>query len=132
MSGLRIGAAFVAGLALAALPFLRYAPLGASAAAHVDHEPRHGGLLGMAGDHHVELCRRRGRIEAFVSDARRRPIRPREGRIVVDGIRTTTLAWQDHRLVGPDAPGAGRLGVEVVLDGGERVSVEFDVEGTVR
>jgi hypothetical protein len=131
VSGARFLAALVTGLTLATVPFLRYAHLGATEA-HVDHEPHHGGILGMAGDHHVELCRRRGRVEVFVSDAARRPVRARAGRVVADGTRAVALAWRDHRLQGADVPDATRMDVEVALAGGERISVAFDVRAAAR
>jgi len=127
VSGARVAAALVTGLALATVPFLRYAHFGA-AEAHVDHEPHHGGILGMAGEHHVELCRRQGRIEAFVTDAGRRPVQPRAGSVVVDGTRTIALGWRHHRLQGADVVDAARMDVAITLADGETLSVGFDVE----
>ena len=127
MSRLRFVTALALGLALATVPFLRYAHLGDGAAAHVDHEPHHGGLLGMAGDHHVELYRHRGRLEVFVSDAARRQVRPHAGRVVADGTHTVALAWRNHRLQGDDVPGARRMDVAVALADGETLSVGFDI-----
>jgi hypothetical protein len=123
---MRVAAALATGLALATVPFLRYAHPGA-VEAHADHEPHHGGILGMAGDHHIELRRGRGTIEAFVSDAVRRPVRPRDGWVVVDGRRRIALGWRNHRLQGADVAGASRMDVAVALADGETLSVGFDV-----
>jgi hypothetical protein len=127
VSALRFVAALLAGLVLAAVPFLRYAHVGTDSVPHADHEPHHGGILGMAGDHHVELCHRAGRVEVFVSDAFRRPVRPHDGRVVADGERVVALAWRNHRLEGPDVPGAARMDVAVALADGETRTITFDV-----
>ena len=79
MTPRRIGLAIAFGLALSSLPFLRYLHLGHATLPHVDHAPRHGGQLHMVGDRHLELVRRRGRIEVFTSDALRQPVAVRGG-----------------------------------------------------
>ncbi len=129
MSVLRHGAALAAGLVLAALPFGRYAHPGAPGAPHADHAPRHGGRLVMTGDHHVELVRRHGRAEIFVSDARRRPLRPRAGWVVFDGGIRARLRWEDHRLVAADDPEAREVEARVVLRDGTRVAAAFPADG---
>ncbi|HZO16204.1 MAG TPA: hypothetical protein VFB62_23180 [Polyangiaceae bacterium] len=117
--------ATVAGLVLATLPFWRfYAPF-AGASAHMDHAPRHGGQLAMVGDHHIELVRHRGSVQVFVSDARRRPIRPREGRIVFDQVKSVPLAWRDHRLIAQDQPDAREIETAVVLHDGTSLTIAF-------
>lgn len=46
---------------------------------HADHEPRHGGVVTMTGDNHIEICvRRDGLIQLYASDAVRAPIPARE------------------------------------------------------
>src|SRR5512139_186450 len=85
--------AVVAGLVLATFPFLHYAHLGGHGEAHADHEPHHGGQLGMVGDHHIELVRHRGQIQVFVSDASRRPVQPAQGWITFDGSAAMPLVW---------------------------------------
>ena len=127
MSALRWCAAVAAGLALGALPFLHYAHLGGPGAPHADHAPRHGGRLVMTGDHHVELVRRRGRVEAFVSDARRRALRPSAGWVRFDGATSSPLRWRDDRLVADDVPEAQEVAVSVVLPDGTHLAADFDL-----
>jgi hypothetical protein len=126
MTVVRGMAALAAGLVLGALPFWRYAPLLASGAPHADHEPRHGGALGMAGDHHVELLRASGRVEAWVSDAWRRPVRPHAAWAVFDGSAPVALAWERDRLVGADRTAARLVEVVASLPDGSRLGVGFE------
>jgi hypothetical protein len=125
-------AALAAGLALGALPFWRYAPLGMTGAPHADHEPWHGGALGMAGDHHVELRRADGRVEAWVSDAWRRPVRPREAWLVFDGGARVPLAWERDRLVAADESAAHLVEVVASLSDGTQLAVGFEDGGRSR
>jgi hypothetical protein len=124
MSARRTLLAVASGLLLATLPFLHYVHWGGHPA-HADHEPHHGGQLGMAGDHHVELRRSGDEVEAFVSDAWRRPLRPRQGWLVFDRARTAPLTWRGDRLVAPDLP-AREIEAVVILDDGTRLAVSFD------
>ena len=79
MSLARRAASIAIGLALFAVPFLRYAHPGDAIAPHTDHRPRNGGALQMVGDYHLEVRRRMGQVEVFVSDAVRAPVRARSG-----------------------------------------------------
>jgi hypothetical protein len=69
---------------------------------HADHEPRHGGLVTMTGDNHVEIVvRRDGAVQLFISNAVRAPIDPRE----VSGLVRLERTHQSVALA-PDAAGA--------------------------
>ena len=71
----RILAAVAGGVMLASLPVVHFAHLGGGhGESHADHDARHGGQLGMVGDYHIEVVRRRGEVQVFVSDAWRRPV----------------------------------------------------------
>lgn len=124
---LRLTVAAAAGLLLATLPFLRYVHFGPPHEPHADHEPRHGGQLGMSGDHHLEIVRRSGRLEIFVSDARRRIVDAAGGRIAFDGGEEVILEKRGGRFVTADRPAARRVGVVVLLEDGTRVEVDFEL-----
>jgi hypothetical protein len=122
----RISLAVAVGLLLAAVPFLRYAHVGERGIPHANHEPQHGGQLGMAGDYHIEITRQAGTVDVYVSDAWRRSVQPRSGWLVFDGAATTPLTWASNRLVGADAMPAREIEAIVVLADGSRVAMSFD------
>ncbi len=75
-----------------------------SAQPHGDHEPRHGGVVTMVGDHHVEIVvRREGTILLYPTDAIRRPIPARE---VKGTVRIERPGLKKTLTVEPDASGA--------------------------
>ncbi len=126
MSVLRFVSAVALGLVLATVPFLRYAASEHDhGKAHMDHTPHHGGQLGMVGDHHVEVVRRNGRVEVFVSDAHRRPVDAASGRLVFAGDKTVVLDKAEGKLVGADVASARELEVETTLDDGTKLVVAF-------
>lgn len=117
--------AIAAGLFLATLPYWRFVPFGGALAPHMDHEPRHGGQLGMVGDHHIEVVRHRGRVEVFVSDATRRPLQPTAVSVVFDRQAEVPLEWSDHRFVGADRSAARQIEALVTL-AGTKLALSFD------
>ena len=116
----------VVGLALFAVPFLRYAHFGDAAAAHADHRPRNGGVLRMVGDYHLEVRRRIGRVEVFASDAVRAPVRARAGWVSFGGAHREPLQGAADRLSTLDRFPRQDLRVEVELGDGTVLSSEFE------
>lgn len=116
----------VLGLALFAVPFLRYAHFGDAVAAHADHRPRNGGVLRMVGDYHLEVRRRIGRIEVFASDAFRAPVRARAGSVSFGGAHREPLRAAANRLSTRDRFPHRDLRVEVELADGTVLSSDFD------
>jgi hypothetical protein len=130
MSGVaRTVGAIGLGLALATIPFVRYRYASPHHGAHTDHAPRHGGVLGMVGDVHLEVVRRAGHIEVYPSDAYRRPLTARGGAVRLDTGVTLPLEPAGDGLLATrfrhDAD-PREVRCTVVLESG-RV-VELDVE----
>lgn len=128
MSAARLAFALGLGAFLGAAPFLRYAGVGTRGEAHADHAPRHGGQLGMVGDHHLEVVRRGGRVEVFVSDAWRRPLSARTGHLRFDRAATRTLSRHGEQLIGPDIPDSREIEASVTLPDGTELVLSFDFE----
>jgi hypothetical protein len=124
----RLALAVVAGVVVASAPFWHYAAPPWSPAPHGDHEPRYGGVLGMVGDHHVELVRSARGTGVYVSDAWRRPVRPASAWLVVDGGSRIDLRLEDDALVS-DAPlPGGQATVTAVLPDGRRLEIGFTLD----
>lgn len=100
-------AAFACGVALFALPFLQS---GFGDAGHfggacaMDHEPHHGGSLVMLGEFHLETVEQGDRLELFVSDLSRRPLRPDIATVAFDDGAARDFEWQSYRLVAARPP----------------------------
>ena len=118
----RAGAAAV-GLGLGALIFVRYGWLAPPRAAHTDHAPRHGGVLGMVGDVHMEIVRRDGAIHVYLSDAHRRPLRAEGGQIAFEGGPAVPLVWDQDHLTAPDDRRFDFVTCTVVLGTGEELNM---------
>lgn len=116
MKASRIVPAVLAGVVLGSMPWWRYAAYIEPATPHADHEPRHGGELAMAGDHHIELHRRGTSVEVYVSDASRRPVEPRAVALVIDGATSTDLRWDGYRFVGTIGPEGAEYEVQAQLE----------------
>jgi hypothetical protein len=112
--------AFAAGCALFALPFLQSGLAESHSHApgpHMDHDARHGGSLLMVGDFHVEVVESDRAIELYVSDAERRPLRPRSADATYDGRREGDVRWDSYRLVAPRPPAYRTAEYRIVVDG---------------
>ena len=99
---------------------------------HMDHAPRHGGLVGMSGDVHLELVAldepgppARARWKVYLSDAYRTPLPVSEakGTLIVSPdapgeTRLPLAAGSDGALeaAGGPAPSAGPVDVRVLID----------------
>ena len=83
----------------------------------------------MVGDHHIEVRRAGGRVEVFVSDAWRRPIRPASVGARFDGGDVVALRSEAGRFVAEDLPGAAEIEVAVSLSARETLSTTFDFGG---
>lgn len=118
---IKYAAAVIVGLLLFAAPFLLYGFGGAHAhAAHSDHGPRHGGHLFMLGDHHLEFVEEGDLVELYLSDSKRRPLRPMGCEVTVGDGDTRSCAWQSYRSVARlQGAGAGAVYRLTVGDGTE-------------
>jgi hypothetical protein len=114
------------GALLATMPAWPYFSWGAAHSAHADHTPHHGGYLAMVGDHHLEVVQRRGELQVFVSDARRRPLRPSEGWLIIGPTRLKRpLRWHNHRLIGAMTERGQDVEVVVTLEDGTHLAMSF-------
>ena len=98
--------------------------------AHTDHDGRHGGVLTMEGDYHVEIVvSADGSIDLFVSDAIRGAIPPSDlkGSIAIEGGQATK-----SKTVLTLAPGAAKGAVSAKgppPDGSTTYTWELDASG---
>lgn len=95
-------AATVVGLALGAMPFVRYGYGGAhahDAGPHMDHGARHGGNLLMLRDYHLEIVEREDEVELYLSDERRRPLKPSSCMVSFGDESPTECDWRSYRSV---------------------------------
>jgi hypothetical protein len=124
---MRTTTAVLAGAVLFTLPFQLYlhgeTHHADRSAAHADHDARHGGMLVMVEDHHLEIVVSDGRVEVFVTDALRKPVRPAGGSVVFDDGTTANLAWQSHRLTAAAPPHFAWADYEVRLEGGAALAI---------
>lgn len=85
-------------------------PAGSTRVPHGDHNPRHGGVVTMSGDHHVEIVvRRDGGVQLWLTDAVRQPIAPAEGRgsVRIDRAQPgSPVPVRRVVVLGPDSTGA--------------------------
>ena len=121
-----IASALAFGLLLASLPFSPYLAGLGGIEPHADHAPRHGGQLAMVGEHHIEVVRRRGTVEVFLSDARRRPIDALSGLVVFDGQEQVGLEHGSDRWRAPDRAAAHEVEAIMLLADGTRLAISFD------
>jgi len=128
MSPVRLLGAIALGCFLAAVPFLRYRVGSPHPTRHSDHGARHGGVLGMVGDLHLEVVRRGGHVEVYLSDAYRRPLEAARGKIAFDDGRTAPLVWEGTRLVGADDVASTELTCTVLLEDGRSLEMSVDAE----
>lgn len=127
MKRIRLLGAVALGCFLALVPFLRYRYGAPHPTAHSDHAARHGGVLGMVGDVHLEVVRRAGSIEVYPSDAYRRPLQAAGGEVVFADGRRAPLTWTGTRLEGADLARSDELGCTVVLGDGRSVQMSVEI-----
>src|SRR5256712_8928359 len=98
-----------------------------------DHTPHHGGVVGMAGDLHLEaLAAPDGRVRVYLTDFWRRPLPAASATGTVtlelaDGDRTLPLAAADDALEasGPAPPGPEGTARFTLRRGGKPVDMAF-------
>lgn len=121
-------AALGAGAVLFALPFLQ-SGLGRThshdSAPHMDHAPRHGGVLLMIGQYHLEIVEAGHAVELYVSDALRRPLRPRSGSVSFDGRPAQVLDWSGYRLTATTPPVYGAAEYSIAFEEGPPLSIKL-------
>jgi len=111
-------------------PFLRYRWGAPHSGAHMDHEPRHGGLLGMVGEDHLEIVRTGGLVECHPSDAHRVAREPVGGWVECGGGGRVPAVVEGNRLVAPDRCRTKEVTCHVLLGDGLtlRMSAELPLE----
>jgi hypothetical protein len=98
-----------------------------TAGPHMDHEPHHGGQLGMVGDFHIELVEIGDSVEIYLSDAERRPLPPTSGTIVFDTGTWQPLARGSTFLRAPTDKNAEEVTVKIATseNAGQSVEISF-------
>lgn len=122
--------ALAAGCVLFALPFLQSGLADShshGAGPHMDHDARHGGILLMVGDFHVEVVDGDRTVELFVSDAERRPLRPLAAEASYAGRRQGEVRWESYRLVAPKPPGPVAAEYRIMVNGKEPIVFGWNI-----
>lgn len=96
-----------------------------AAGPHMDHDPHHGGQLGMVGDFHIELVEIGDTVHIHLSDAERRPLPPTSGTIVFDTGTRQQLARSSTFLLAPVDKNAREVTVSVATSENAVESVEI-------
>ena len=120
--------AVLLGMVLFTFPFVRYGFGGDHAHAagpHMDHGPRHGGHLVMLRNAHVELIDNRDHVEVYLSDAKRRPVRPTSCEAAFDGAAPQPCEWRRYRSVvaKPKSALVGRYAI--TTNDGSRLELKY-------
>lgn len=120
--------ALVAGALLFALPLLQ-SGLGQTHrdgnTPHMDHTPRHGGVLLMIGQVHLEIVERARTIDVYPSDSMRRPLRPASGSVRFDDHAARALEWSGYRLTAPMPPRYGAAEYNIAFHDGPPLSIRL-------
>lgn len=104
-------------------------------AAHMDHSPHHGGLVGMSGDLHLEIVSpQAGEYQVYLSDALRQPIDPAgvSGVLVLNPASDQPVELPLQVMAGEYLAASGgptdvdSLDVSIRLDGTPQGHVEMD------